>query len=93
MSRFRLDLAVLQRNVIIARQIQSTAGSNAGLDNAPFRMIAAVLGQQLRKLGRKLRLVIYAQGNILVCVNILKSQSIGHSGIIVYNHIPPTIVG
>ena len=56
-------------------------------------MIAAVRGQQLRKIGGKIRLVIYAQGNILVCVNILKPQSIGHSGIIVYNHIPPAIVG
>ena len=86
MSRFRLDLAVLQRNVIVARLIRSTVGSD--LDNAPFQMIAAVLGQQLRKIGGKLRLVIFAQGNIRVCVYILKPQSIGHSGIIVYNHIP-----
>lgn len=48
MSRFRLDLAVLQFNVIILRQMRK-AGA-AGLDNAPFQMIAAVLGQQLRKI-------------------------------------------
>ena len=86
MSRLRLDLAVLQLNIIILRHIRSAVGSS--LENAPFQMIAAVLGQQLRKLGRKLRLVIFTQGNIRVCVNILKPQSIGHSGIIVYNHIP-----
>ena len=80
---YRLDLAVLQRNVFITLRIRSAA---ADLDNAPFRLIAAALGQQSRKLGRKLRRVVYAQGNILVCVNILKSQSIGR--IIVYNHIP-----
>ena len=52
MSRPRLDLAVLQRNVIILRQMRGA------LDNAPFQMIAAVLRQQLRKIGGKLRLVI-----------------------------------
>ena len=86
MSRLRLDLAVLQLNIIILRHIRSAVGSS--LENAPFQMIAAVRGQQSRKIGGKLRLVIFAQGNILVCVNILKPQSIGHSGIIVYNHIP-----
>ena len=89
MSRFRLDLAVLlQLNVIIFRQMLK-AGA-VGLDNAPFQMIAAVLRQQSRKIGRKLCHVIFAQGNIRVCVNILKPQSIGR--IIVYNNMPCAVV-
>ena len=73
MSRFRLDLAVLQLNIIILRHIRSAVGSS--LENAPFQMIAAVLGQQLRKIGRKLRLVIFAQGNILVCEKLGSARS------------------
>ena len=73
MSRFRLDLAVLQLNIIILHHIRSAVGSS--LENAPFQMIAAVLGQQLRKIGRKLRLVIFAQGNILVCEKLGSARS------------------
>ena len=78
MRRLAGELLQHFRNLLVYQTLG--AGEN-GLEATP---------DQIKTLAAQAKLcrVVFAQGNILVCVNALKSQSIGHSGIIVYNHIP-----